>query len=277
MSRWVCLALLVGVGFAGCKPTKYDKDGKPITLGKFRLRTYPKGAEVWIDGKLEVVSTPATIVKEAGEYHLKIQAPGAEAIERTITIEAGEENDLNLRIPEPPPAMVTVLSDVPGAEVRINGYKRGFTPLYRVVTKPGPIDVTVMGPNHRAKSVRAMLHRSEDKTLEVFFADVKSEGPEGDLQSKAEVPMSVPKPKGYLTLGMNPEGTVELDDGTKLGETPIVKRPMDAGRYTVWLRSKDDRYERRVTLEIEEGKPAIYRFLLNREDQRIGWTPDGGR
>lgn len=261
------------VAVAGCTPTKYDENGKPITLGKFRLRTYPKGAKVWIDGKLEVVSTPATIVKEAGKYHLKIQAPGAEAIEHTITIEAGEQNDLNIRIPEPPPAMVTVLSDVEGAEVRINGYKRGFTPLLSAVTKPGPIDVTVMGPFHRAKSVRATLHRSEHKTLEVFFGEVASEPAQEGLQSKAEVPMSMPKPKGYLTLGMNPEGTVELDDGTKLGETPIVKRPMDAGSYTVWLRSKDDRYERRVTLEIEEGKPAVYRFLLGREDQRPSWQP----
>jgi hypothetical protein len=266
--RWALLLVLL----AACKPTKYDENGKPITLGKFRLRTYPKGAKVWIDGKLEVVSTPATIVKEAGEYHLKIQAPGAEPIERTITIEAGEQNDLNIRIPAPEPATVTVLSDIQEAEVRINGYKRGRTPLYRVVTKPGPIDVTVTGPNNQAKSVRATLKRSEDLTLEVFFYEVKSE-PETGLESKVELPMSKPKPKGWLTLGMRPDGTVELDDGKKLGATPIVKRPMEAGKYTVWLRSKDDRYERRVTIEIEENKPAIYRFLLGKEDERPGWKP----
>lgn len=258
-------ALVLG---AACSQTKYDSEGKPITLGRVRLRTYPKGAKVWVDGKLEFVTTPATIVKKAGTYHLKIQAPGAEAVERTITVEAGEADEITMKIPLPPPATVTVLSDVEGAIVRINGYKRGETPLIRANTKPGPIDVTVEGPFNRAKSVKTQLAISEQKTLHVFFAEAQSKPPDGPNASILPEPISMPEAKGFLTIGLSPEGYIEDDDGKKLGDAPIVKKPMAPGTHTIWLRSKDERYERRVQIEIEPKKAAVYRFRLNDADLR---------
>ena len=38
------LAFLACLGLLGCKDTKFDKDGKPITVGSLRIRTFPKGA-----------------------------------------------------------------------------------------------------------------------------------------------------------------------------------------------------------------------------------------
>ena len=60
MSRFA--SLLVAVLVAACPGPKLDREGKPITIGRFRLRTYPKGARVWIDGELKVESTPATLI-----------------------------------------------------------------------------------------------------------------------------------------------------------------------------------------------------------------------
>ena len=77
---------------------------------------------------MKIESTPATLIMEAGEYHLKLQKPGAEAIERTIVIKAGEADSIDLRVPSPPPARITVRSDVEGAEVRINGYTSEASP-----------------------------------------------------------------------------------------------------------------------------------------------------
>ena len=113
-----------------------DSSGKPITIGRFRLRTFPKGARVWIDGEQKVETTPATLILEEGEYHLFIQAPGAQGIERIITVEAGTSKSLDLRIPPPEPSSITVLSDIEASEVRINGYKRGETLECRCKTDP---------------------------------------------------------------------------------------------------------------------------------------------
>lgn len=249
------------LGLASCKRPKLDKDGNPVTFGSFRIRTFPKGARGWVNGELKIQSTPATLILPAGEYHIRLQKRGAESLERTITIEAGEARSIDLRVPSPPPALLTVRSDVEGAEVRVNGYKRGVTPLIDAHTKPGPVDVTVMGPGRRAKSTRTHLKISESKTVEVFFFKSKDAG-----STMETLP-------GYLTLGLKPNGVVETTEGQKLGETPIHKKQIGPGVHNLILRSKDGHYEKQVSIEIEPGQSAIYRFLLTTEDEVPGWTP----
>jgi hypothetical protein len=241
-----------------------DESGKPVTIGRFRLRTFPKGARVWIDGEEKVESTPATLILEQGEYHLFIQAPGAEGIEHIIRVEAGKSKSLDLRIPPPSPASITVLSDVEGAEVRINGYKRGETPLLYVVTKPGPIDVTVTDPAGRARSVKTSLAIAEKKWLEVFFDDVASKAEE-ELELN---PLQChPKDVGYLTLALEPKGIVVDEEGDTLGETPMFDHEIEPGIHNLVLRSKDGKRERKVSIEIEANERAVYRFMLTAEDE----------
>lgn len=259
--------------FVGCQPTVYDSEGKPITLGRFRLRTYPKGATVWINDELKVERTPATLVLPAGTYALRIQAPGAEALLHEITVEAGRSKELSLRIPPSPPSMLRVLSDVVAAEVRVNGYRRGDTPLIGAPTTPGWVDLTVTAGN-QAKSTRFRLGVGETKTIEVFF---------GDVQCSAELPalaplvlQSLPKGRGLLTLGVSPKSVVSDDEGHVLGTAPLVELPMDPGEHQLVLRSLDGRYERHVNIEIDEETPAIYRFQLGADDEVLGWRPDAG-
>ena len=259
----MAVAMAVAVIAAGCGP-RLDADGKPAELGRVRLRTFPKGAQVWIDGKLEVVQTPATLVLPGGEYHLRIQAPGAEALQRTITVTPGTSREMNIRIPLPPDARIHVFSDVVGADVRINGYRRGATPLIGAVTKPGLVDVTVTA-GRRARSTQTTLRIGEQKTIELFFG----KGPTrlGSGVCKAPPKISRPPPKGFLTLGMKPKGHVETADGQRLGDAPLVRHPLDPGEYDLILRTKDGRFERRVSLRIEAGETAVFRFLLTNKDE----------
>lgn len=248
---------------------KVGSDGKPIDVGRLRLHTYPPGARVWIDGELKIEATPATLVLKEGKYRLKIQAQGAESLEREIEIEAGEADQLTIDIPKPPDAKITVISDIVGAEVRINGYRRGVTPLSGVVTKPGPIDLTITSPEGRAKSVRGQLAIGEQKTIEVFFDDVASK-PE---EVKAPEVESRPAPKGYLTLGLQPDGEVFNAEGVSLGKSPIQKKSVDPGEHELILRSLDGRYEKRVVVEVTAEEPAVYRFMFRDSDQVPGWKP----
>ncbi len=270
MNRWAIAAgFLLGVAagagaaeLAGRPPL--DKDGRPVTIGRFRLRTYPKGARVWVDGKLTVESTPATLILEDGEYHLFIQAPGAQGIEQVIRVEAGASRSLDLRIPPPAPSSITVLSDVEEAEVRVNGYKRGVTPMLYASTKPGTIDVTVTDPGGRARSVGAELSIGERKWLEVFFDDNQSRPPEPE--EKLNPLQCHPREAGWLTLGLEPKGLVETDAGEKLGETPLVDREMPPGIHNLILRSKDGKFQKSVSIEIQANERAVYRFMMTAED-----------
>lgn len=273
-SSWIAVLVLSLITAAGCAKEKRDSKGRPVRSGTLRLRTFPAGARVWVDGELKVESTPATLVLQAGEYRVRIQARGAEAVEHTIEIEAGERKELTLNIPKPLPARITVLSDIVGADVRINGYRRGETPLMGVVTRPGPVDITVTTPTGRAKSVRGDLAIGEQKTIEVFFEPVAS-SPDAP---KPPVLQSKPPPVGYLTLGLKPEGEVYTSEGERLGSTPIVRRPIEPGEHELLLRSLDGRYEKRVVAEVEAGQTAVFRFMFRDQDQVPGWRApvDGG-
>lgn len=268
---WSAIGLALGLvlggltGWISSQP-KLDKEGKPITIGRFRLRTFPKGAKVWIDGKLEVERTPATLIREAGEYHLYILAEGAErGLERIIEVEAGESKELDLRIPAPPKATITVLSDIVGAVVRINGYKRGETPLIRATTKPGPVDLTVTDPGGRARSEKSRLAIGEQKRFEIFFGEVASRPEEPEV--KVNPLQCHPKEVGYLSIGLKPNGTVETSKGEMLGETPLLNREMKPGLYELILRSKDRSRQKNVSIEVKPNERAVYRFMLVEEDE----------
>ncbi len=258
----ILLLFAFAAGNTSCNQTKYDRHGKPITIGRYRLRTFPKGAKVWVNGKLEVLHTPATLVLEAGTYHLKIQVPGAESVERTVTIGAGEAKELNMRVPAPPPATITVRSDVIGADVRINGYRRGATPLIKAQTKPGHIDITVTTFDGRALSQSTQLAVAEQKELMVDFSKVRTATP-----ALASLP-------GKLTLGMQPKGSVYLADGkTKLGDAPLVEITMEAGDHTLILRSKDGLRERKLKITVKPNEVSVYRIRLRPSDKAPG-APD---
>lgn len=250
---------------AACASEKRDAKGEKVTVGRLRLRTFPSGAKVWINGELKVESTPATLVLPEGEYVLVLQLAGAEALEKQIEIEAGDIRELDVNLPRPIDATITVFSDVVGAKVIVNGYTRGSTPVVKAVTKPGPIDVTVIGPAGHARQMRGTLAIAEQKVLELFFGDVWSE-----LLPEAPPPppQCLPPPSGKLTLGVEPEGEVFDAEDHSLGKTPLIEREMPVGEHRLLLRSADAKREKFVSVVIEDGKTAIYRFRLLPEDER---------
>jgi hypothetical protein len=245
--------LLVAASGWGC-PDAAPEDG----LGKVRIWTYPKGAQGWIDGELVIVRTPATLVKPAGVYDLELRVPGAEPYRTSVRVVAGTERKVRFDLPKPPDATVTVTSDVLGASVRINGYKRGETPLERAVTLPGPLDITVEGPGHRARAIRATLGIGEQRVFHVDFAETTTVAADST---------------GRLTLGLKPDGYVVDEEGRTLGETPLVRRSTEAGLRSLILRSLDGARERKVEVEVPAGVTAIYRFRLREEDD----VPEGRR
>lgn len=248
---------------------KVDARGEKVDVGRIRLHTFPPGARVWIDDELKVEATPATLVLKEGTYQLRIQGWGAEAVERKLEVEAGDVEELTLNIPKAPEARVSVISDVVGADVRINGYRRGATPLYNVITKPGLMDITVTTPDGRAKGIKAPLMIGEQKQLEVFFDEVASK-PEAPEEKLLE---SRPPPMGTLLLGAKPDSYVYNADEKKIGETPIENLKYPAGEHDLILRSVDGRYEKKITVFVEPDQQAILRIQLTADDQVPGWKP----
>lgn len=259
--RWAALLAATLLLAPSCK--KLDKDGRPITIGRIRLRTFPSGAKVWVNGELKVEATPATLLLPEGQYVLEMQLEGGAVRREEIALEGGEAKEYDFDLPRPPDATISVLSDEVGAKVIVNGWTRGTTPLLDAVTKPGPVDLTIAALGGRAKSVRSVLLLGEQKRLEVFFDDVQSLPPAPPPPPPP--PMCLPKLKGYLTLGLEPAGEVVDDEYHVLGKTPLNKLPLEPGEYKLLLRS--GQRQKWVLVEVEAEKTAIYRFRLLEQDR----------
>lgn len=240
-----------------CGP-KVDAKGQPISKGRVRLRTVPKGARAWLNGKPEVVQTPATLILDPGTYQLAVQVRGGEALYTTVSVDAGDNRTLELKLPQPPKATLTVLSDVDGAEVRVNGYKRGTTPLLRAVTRPGALDITASGPATLARSARARLALAEQKIIQIRFGETTCRGA---LVEEVSALQSHPKPMGSVTIGAQPPATVMLESGKVLGKTPLIKHRLPAGRIKLLLRT-DEGQEKVLDIEVQEDHNSVFRIQI---------------
>jgi len=259
------LTILVGLlGLVACS-RPVDRDKKPVTHGSFRLRTFPSGARVWIDGNLKVEETPATLVLKEGKYRLTIQQPGAVSIEKNIYIKAGKRTDRTFNIPKPPPASISVFSDLVGAKVRINGYVRGRTPLFEATTRPGSVDMTIIAPGGQAKSVNTYLEISEKKFVEVFFGEVSCNA-EPELIKPSNI--SLPPAEGAVNLAFKPAGAIFDLSGKTIGTSPLLNYRMRAGLHKLRLRSSNGKFERWVKIEVEAKKNHVFRFRLGDKDRR---------
>lgn len=242
-----------------------DAEGRVITVGRYRIRTYPTQARVFIDGKLEIPATPGTLLLEAGRYELELIHPGAkEGRRETIWVEAGRSKTLDVRVPPPARSTLAVDSDVEGAKVRINGYTRGRTPLEPVTVRAGPVDVTVTTPDGRARTATTHLGWGDHQRMRLVFAAAPP--PDGTVLSSTKADggnmTASPGDTGQLDLILAPPGSVIDAAGEVLGRTPLRGHTLPAGEHTLTLRALDGRYERTVVLVIRAKERALYRFRL---------------
>lgn len=257
--RWAWLSWAVLVACDSTPPR--DADGNLITVGTYRIRTYPKGAHVFIDGEHAAHSTPATLILDAGTYRLRIQHPGAkEAFEREITVHAGAKKVLDTRIPSPAPSSIAIRSNVDGAAVRINGYRRGVTPLDAAPIRAGRLRATLTAPDGRVATATATIDYGEVLNLEVNFTDAAT---------------AAPSARGLVTLIVEPEGWIEDNQGRRLGTTPLKDLEVPAGRHSFTLRAGED-LRREIDIFVEAGRRTVYRYELGARD-RAEKTPASPR
>lgn len=103
--------------------------------GTLRVTSSPSRARVFIDGT-EVGETPYKIDRDEGKYVLRVEREGCNPEERNVRIFKRRTSTIHVKLGQKPGG-VTVTSAPAGAEVFINGVKRGVTPCTVEALEPG--------------------------------------------------------------------------------------------------------------------------------------------
>lgn len=111
-----------------------------VSQGVLTVTSNPSNADVYINGRL-VGRTPYSARLNSGTYTVEVRRPGYQDYRTTVTVQAGRTTTVSatLTLPAPPTGATGVLSvvtDVPGADVYIDGRLAGRTPI-NLQLRPG--------------------------------------------------------------------------------------------------------------------------------------------
>lgn len=129
-----------------------------------RFATDPPGADVLVDGAV-IGQTPLTASLLQGERQVTLKRSGYKAVEETLTIVAGEDEDRAVVPLEAADGLVFIRSAPSGANVTVNGEFRGQTPL-EVSLEPDQRHELSLFRAGYATAVRELTARSAEQ-LEV--------------------------------------------------------------------------------------------------------------
>lgn len=227
----------IELGFMQSQELHYTLDPR---VGKLLLTLKPRDAEVSIDGKTYgVIKSDLTLA--AGKHQLLVKKKGYEDYESQLRIEEEQPLEVEVRL-TPIFAAVKVTSEPKGAEVTLNGEKKGKTPLTLKKVPFGSHEIAVRMKGH--DRVNEMVEVKSKETVD-FHAKLK------------ELP-------GALAVSSEPKGAKVKLNGEVKGETPMSITGLKAGSYTLSLtKSGYQSIEEKKTVIAGEEVKATYSLKSN--------------
>lgn len=190
---------------------------------ELRVKTTPAGARIRIGDRTAPEVTPTSVSLAPGEHEIQLHLDGYEPLERRVELLAGQSVMLELPLTALP-GELRVTSEPPGATVRINGRKRGVTPVeVGELSRTGTYLVEVTGEGFSEFVQEVRLDEERRRTVHAALTP--------EERSKRSATRT-----GFLSVVARPWAEVILD-GRSLGETPLIRRVVPAGRHVIVLRN----------------------------------------
>ena len=184
-----------------------------------------EGVEIYIDGVKQGVGSWTGGLKP-GVYSVECRKANHKSVLENIKIEEKTDRTFQLKNPEPITGVLAVITRPVGADVYVDGEKRGVSPLVIEELLIGEHDVEVKMANFRSE--KAVVEVREKETSEHTFT----------MSNVAN-----------MTLTSNPTGATLYINGENVGLTPYSAE-MTSGDYDIRLVKKGyEEYHHRLHLD----------------------------
>jgi serine/threonine-protein kinase len=219
----------------------------PAATSEVQVRTRPAGASVAVDGRNVEGVTPLSLELEDGAHDIEIRRDGSSSVRRRVEARSGQIVVLDVTL-APVPGTLSITSDPGGAAVTLDGQERGHTPLdIDGIDRDRTYRIGLSLPDHETWNMEVSLDGAERRSLEVALV---------------RTPVKT-QPPGFLSVNAHPWAVVQLD-GQRLGETPIVKRSVRAGRHVLLLSNPARGVEVRRVITVQPNEDARVSVDLTR-------------
>ena len=236
--------------------------GEPVNTGSLSVTLQPADAQLLLDGAQ---------VKDSGdpqwseprltagiEHTLTARRDGYAEQSVPVTLGRGEQKALAIQL-KAAASQITVLSSPPGAQVYVDGDRRGVTPAFLSTLDPGQDHaITVEKKCYRSWQM-ALPPGAGQRQLAATLQPAPGACPGSHLEASGmPAPAGLPDEAaasatlGFLNLGSRPSAQVMID-GVDIGQTtPLLAWPLRKGTHQLKLvgsgRSKE------VSVEIRTGE-----------------------
>ena len=227
-----------------------------IALGPANVTTETVNVKTVAPFRSKQGSVPAAAAHEDATLEFASETKAADAAARPVAIRfgkpamlilgvvigivvlAGIAAFLALRAPASTTGSLTVESDPPGAEVRIDNTVRGTTPLTLTLAE-GRYDILVQRGSN-TKQLNVEMAANAARSYHIAWTEA--------------APIAASIQTGSLSVTSDPAGSAVTVDGTSRGRTPLTVRDLAPGRHEVLVKGADASYQRSV--QVESGAMA---------------------
>lgn len=256
------------------------------TTGSILVTADVQGAAITLDGQPRGTTTTVIDDVPAGMHQIEIRAEGEgmRPFTQQVLVQAGQRATVNatLRAQQASTGSIAVITDVPGAEVRINGQPLPVGAFSREGLAPGNYVVQVIAPSHRPFRTEVQVQAGQTTSV--------------DAQLQAEL-----GPPGRINIVVsNVSGARITVDGEERSAPFVVNQP-EPGTHAVVVRAEGhaevsftcstvpgapegDSCDRQITLEplavalrVTLQEDVEGRAVLSIDGREVGQVPYEGR
>ena len=208
------------------------------TNSSLRIISNEPDVEIFVDGESKG-KAPVTLQSiKPGEHIVGGRKTRFKPMEQTVRVAAGENAIVSFRMevapPDRPRASLKVQSQVPNAEVFVDGSSLGRAPIDRNDLDPGKHYIVV--------------HKDG-------FTDFKREVVL--LENQAITMVADLAATGSLRVLSSPEGADVKIDGELIGKTPVQRDAVSSGDHIVEFKLKGF-FDHKETMKIEGGREKVF-------------------